>query len=72
MIDQTQALRILEFEQWLNEVSGKRYHIRTEGGLHSLIEIEGIGKEKVIVKALTLTKIYAYLKRNINITLKEK
>ncbi len=65
--------KVLEYENLLNEFSGKRYHIvQRIDQLFDIIEVKKIGDDNIIVMGLNLFQLYAYLKRHMKITLDEK
>jgi len=71
MSESEQITKLIELENLLNEYSGKRYHFKAgDDWLFSIVEVEKIGKEKLIVKDLTLDQLYGFIKKNIKITLK--
>jgi len=67
----TESLRkVLEYENFLNEFSGKRYHIvQLNNELFDIIEVKKIGDEKTIVAGLNLFQLYAFLKKHMKVTL---
>lgn len=61
---------LLEFENILNQYSGKRYHIKiNEDGSISLVQVKSIGKEILIVKFITEEQMLNFLKRNVRVSL---
>ncbi len=64
-------LKLLHFEQLLNQFTKKRYHLRQGAisGLVSLILIREIGKEAVIVENLTPDQMYGWFKRHLKVVL---
>lgn len=76
MIESQQLAKLIELENLLNEYSGKRYHFQMntdwDRPRYAIVEIIKLGKEKTIIKDLTLDQLYAFIKRNIKITLEQK
>ncbi len=63
---------ILEIEQLLNMFSNKRYHVSECGeGTCALVEIIKMGKESIIVSGLTQEQMLDYLKKHLQVSLKE-
>jgi len=73
MSESEHITNLIELENLLNQYSGKRYHFKADDDwLFSIVEVVKIGKEKIIVKDLTLEQLYNFLKRNIKISLSHK
>jgi hypothetical protein len=62
--------QFIEIENLLNQSSGKRYHFRSgDDWKFSIVEVEKIGNEKIIVDDLDIHQMIVYLKRNLKVTL---
>ena len=65
-----QMSTLLDYENVLNQYSGKRYHFRIAVDQSvSLIEVKSIGKEKIIVKNLTEEQMVVWFKRHFKVVL---
>jgi len=61
---------LLDYENVLNEYSGKRYHFRIEVDQSiSLLEVKSIEKEKIIIKNLTEEQMVVWFKRHFKVVL---
>lgn len=64
---------LLNFENLLNEFSGKRYHFKAgDDWKFSIVEVERIGKEKILVENLSYDEMYVWIKRRLKVILVEK
>jgi len=68
-----QITSLLEYENILNQYSGKRYHVRVELDQSiTLVQVKSIGNEKIIVKNLTEEQMVIWLKRHLKVVIRQQ